>query len=59
MTSLQGNIVNRVKRLPKPSLAAEVLRTAQTDLDALTAEIDALTRQKRGLMQKLLTANGA
>jgi len=46
--------------LPLPSLAeqraiAEVLRTAQTDLDALTIEIDALTRQKRGLMQKLLT----
>lgn len=45
---------------PLPSLAeqraiAEVLRTAQTDLDALTIEIDALTRQKRGLMQKLLT----
>ena len=45
---------------PVPSLAeqkaiAEVLRTAQTDLDALTTEIDALTRQKRGLMQKLLT----
>lgn len=45
---------------PVPSMAeqkaiAEVLRTAQTDLDALTTEIDALTRQKRGLMQKLLT----
>ena len=45
---------------PLPSLAeqraiAEVLRTAQTDLDALTIEIEALTRQKRGLMQKLLT----
>ena len=45
---------------PVPSLSeqkaiAEVLRTAQTDLDALTNKIDALTRQKRGLMQKLLT----
>ena len=45
---------------PLPSLAeqkaiAEVLRTAQTDLDALRTEIEALTRQKRGLMQKLLT----
>ncbi len=45
---------------PLPSLAeqraiAEVLRTAQTDLDALSTEIEALTRQKRGLMQKLLT----
>jgi DNA topoisomerase VI subunit B len=26
MTSLQGDIVNRVKRLPKPSLAAEALQ---------------------------------
>ncbi|MCE6967517.1 restriction endonuclease subunit S [Cereibacter sphaeroides] len=45
---------------PLPSLEeqraiAEVLRTAQTDLDALNTEIEALTRQKRGLMQKLLT----
>ena len=45
---------------PLPSLAeqraiAEVLRTAQTDLDALNTEIEALSRQKRGLMQKLLT----
>jgi len=45
---------------PLPSLAeqraiAEVLHTAQTDLDALNTEIEALTRQKRGLMQKLLT----
>ena len=45
---------------PLPPLAqqraiAEVLRTAQTDLDALNTEIEALTRQKRGLMQKLLT----
>jgi hypothetical protein len=45
---------------PVPSLAeqkaiAEVLRTAQADLAGLTAETDTLTRQKRGLMQKLLT----
>jgi type I restriction enzyme S subunit len=45
---------------PLPSLEeqraiAEVLRTAQTDIDALNTEIEALTRQKRGLMQKLLT----
>lgn len=45
---------------PVPSLVeqraiAEVLRTAHTDLDALNSEIEALTRQKRGLMQKLLT----
>lgn len=45
---------------PLPPLAeqraiAKVLHTAQTDLDALSTEIEALTRQKRGLMQKLLT----
>lgn len=45
---------------PLPSLAeqkaiAEVLRTAKAELDALNTEIKALTRQKRGLMQKLLT----
>ena len=45
---------------PLPPLAeqqaiAEVWRTAQIDLDALSKEIDLLTRQKRGLMQKLLT----
>ena len=45
---------------PLPPLAeqqaiAEVLRTAQIDLDALSNEIELLTRQKRGLMQKLLT----
>jgi type I restriction enzyme S subunit len=45
---------------PLPPLAeqraiAEVLRTAQTDLEALSTEIEALTHQKRGLMQKLLT----
>ena len=45
---------------PVPSLAeqksiAEVLRTAQADLAALNAEIEALNRQKRGLMQNLLT----
>jgi type I restriction enzyme S subunit len=45
---------------PVPSLSeqkaiAEVLRTAKLDLDALSAEIEALSRQKSGLMQKLLT----
>ena len=45
---------------PVPTLAeqkaiAEVLRTSQADIDGLTAEIDALKQQKRGLMQKLLT----
>lgn len=45
---------------PVPPLAeqetiAEVLRTSKCEVDALNAEIEALTRQKRGLMQKLLT----
>ena len=45
---------------PVPPLAeqkaiAEVLKTAESELDALNTEIEALTRQKRGLMQKLLT----
>ena len=45
---------------PLPSLKeqeaiADVLLTARADLDGLNAEIEALTRQKRGLMQKLLT----
>ncbi|MCZ8320390.1 MAG: restriction endonuclease subunit S [Novosphingobium sp.] len=45
---------------PLPSLAeqkaiAELLRTVKADMDALNTEIEAITRQKRGLMQKLLT----
>lgn len=45
---------------PVPPLAeqraiAEVLRTAQAELDAQGAALETLTRQKRGLMQKLLT----
>ncbi len=45
---------------PVPTFAeqraiAEVLRTMEIERNALTAEIDSLKRQKRGLMQKLLT----
>lgn len=45
---------------PVPPLAeqraiAEVLQTAQAELDAHAAALETLTRQKRGLMQKLLT----
>jgi type I restriction enzyme S subunit len=45
---------------PVPPLAeqraiAEVLRVADDELKGWDAEIEALTRQKRGLMQKLLT----
>jgi type I restriction enzyme S subunit len=34
---------------------ADVLNTGRRDVEMTTIEIDALTRQKRGLMQKLLT----
>ncbi len=44
-----------VPTLTEQKAIAEVLRTSQSDIDGLTAEIDAITRQKRGLMQKLLT----
>lgn len=37
------------------SAIAEVVEVSQTELTAIEAEIDLLTRQKRGLMQKLLT----
>lgn len=45
---------------PVPPLAeqqaiANVLRTSQLELEALTDEIEAVSRQKRGLMQKLLS----
>lgn len=44
-----------VPMLVEQKAIAEVLRTSQADIDGLTAEIEALTQQKRGLMQKLLT----
>lgn len=37
------------------SAIAEVVEVSQAELTAIDAEIEALTRQKRGLMQKLLT----
>lgn len=57
--SLRWNEFSKLP-FPVPSLAeqkaiAEILRTAQAELKALTTEIDLLVRQKRGLMQKLLT----
>jgi type I restriction enzyme S subunit len=46
-------------RLPmdqaEQSAIAEVVEISQAELTAIEAEIEALTRQKRGLMQKLLT----
>ena len=44
-----------VPPLDEQEAIADVLRTSRRELDALTDEIEALTRQKRGLMQKLLT----
>ncbi len=45
---------------PLPSLVeqkaiADVIRTAKTDIDVLNLKLESLIRQKRGLMQKLLT----
>jgi type I restriction enzyme S subunit len=44
-----------VPPLVEQKAIAEVLKTARSELDAIEAEIEALTSQKRGLMQKLLT----
>lgn len=44
-----------VPPLDEQEAIADVLRTSQREVDALTDEIEALTRQKRGLMQTLLT----
>lgn len=41
--------------LPEQRAIVEVLNTANADIAGLSAEIETLTRQKRGLMQKLLT----
>ena len=41
--------------LKEQKAVADVLRTSRAEVDALGIEIEALTRQKRGLMQKLLT----
>ena len=44
-----------VPPLDEQEAIADVLRTSRSELDALTDEIEAVSRQKRGLMQKLLT----
>lgn len=44
-----------VPPLPEQRAIAEVIRTSKAEIDALGRQIDALKRQKRGLMQKLLT----
>lgn len=44
-----------VPPLDEQGAIAEVLRASQSELDGLSEEIESLTRQKRGLMQKLLT----
>ena len=44
-----------VPPLEEQEAIADVLRTSRRELDAITDEIEAVSRQKRGLMQKLLT----
>jgi len=44
-----------VPPLDEQEAITDILRTSQRELDALTDEIEAVSRQKRGLMQKLLT----
>lgn len=44
-----------VPPLDEQEAITDILRTSQHELDALTDEIEAVSRQKRGLMQKLLT----
>jgi len=44
-----------VPPLDEQEAIADVLRTSRRELDALTDEIESVSRQKRGLMQKLLT----
>jgi len=44
-----------VPPLPEQRAIAEVIRTSKAEIDALEQQIDVLKRQKRGLMQKLLT----
>jgi len=41
--------------LDEQKAIAAVLNTAQADMAATEREIEAVTQQKRGLMQKLLT----
>lgn len=44
-----------VPPLDEQEAITDILRTSQHELDALTDEIKAVSQQKRGLMQKLLT----
>ena len=44
-----------VPPLVEQQAIAEVIETSRTEVALVDAEIEALTRQKRGLMQKLLT----
>lgn len=51
---LEGNLLLPLDPSEQKAIAA-VVEAQQEELGCLEAEIDALTRQKRGLMQKLLT----
>jgi type I restriction enzyme S subunit len=44
-----------VPSLPEQKKIAEVMRTAETEINTLEEKRDALQRQKKGLMQRLLT----
>jgi len=44
-----------VPPLDEQEAITDILRTSQHELDALTDEIEAVSRQKRGLLQELLT----
>ena len=52
--NFQNMMVNVPSRAEQERIGA-VLKTASGEINALLREIDILTRQKRGLMQKLLT----
>jgi DNA topoisomerase VI subunit B len=59
MTSLSGDIVNRVKRLPKPTLAAEALQPVfEAVSNSLHAVEDAFgdAYQQRGLINVTITS---
>lgn len=50
-----GSILAPVPTLERQRTIAQVLNAAQAEISLLDEEIKAVTRQKRGLMQKLLT----
>jgi hypothetical protein len=53
-----GDMLIPVPAMPVQARQTAAMGTAEQELVLLDREIAALTRQKRGLMQKLLTGNG-